>query len=65
MIEITPERLAELLKAENTLYLLKNGGVDDWDWYADSLTPEDGESSDDYDARVDAAVKAGTLTPTT
>lgn len=31
--------LAELLREEQKLKLLENGGVDNWEWYGDSLNP--------------------------
>lgn len=34
---ITEERLKELLEAEASLLALECGGVDNWDWYSDSL----------------------------
>lgn len=64
MTEIEPARLAALLKAENTLRMLRFGGVDNWDWYGDSLNPDEGKSASEYDDEVDAAL-AGTLTPNT
>lgn len=53
---ITFSRLAELLKAELELQALHDGGVDNWDWYDDSMPDEA-----DLDA-IDEAAKAGTLT---
>lgn len=37
MIEITEERYEELLDAEKKLDALEAGGVDNWQWYGDSL----------------------------
>lgn len=34
--------LAELLREEQKLKLLENGGVDNWEWYGDSLNPDNG-----------------------
>jgi len=53
---ITFPRLAELLKAELKLQALHDGGVDNWDWYGDSMPDEA-----DLDA-IDEAAKMGTLT---
>lgn len=36
-VTITKKRLAELLTAEDKLRCLENGGVDNWEWYGDSL----------------------------
>lgn len=46
-IKISKERLAHLLRREQELKLLENGGVDDWEWYGDSLNPDDGITYDD------------------
>lgn len=46
-VEISKERLAELLRKEQELRLLENGGVDNWDWYDYSLNPDDGITYDD------------------
>lgn len=37
MTEISAERLAELEDKEEKLDALEAGGVDNWDWYGDSL----------------------------
>lgn len=34
---MSPERYAELLKAEKTLTALRNHGVDNWEWYDDAM----------------------------
>lgn len=60
---ISMERLAELLIAEQTLNLLQRGGVDNWDWYGDSLNPEEGPSIDDITDQINAQAEDGTLTP--
>lgn len=44
---VDESRLAELLKEEQKLTLLENGGVDNWEWYGDSLNPDDGITYDD------------------
>lgn len=36
-ITISKERYEELLDCEAKLIALENGGVDNWDWYDDSL----------------------------
>lgn len=36
-VTISSERYAELLKAEEELSALHAGGVDDWEWYNESL----------------------------
>lgn len=37
MVEITEERYKELIDREKKLLALEAGGVDNWEWYADSL----------------------------
>ena len=44
---VNESRLAELLREEQKLTLLENGGVDNWEWYGDSLNPDDGITYDD------------------
>ena len=38
MIEITEERYKELMHSEKVLNALYAGGVDNWDWYDESLS---------------------------
>lgn len=38
MPEISEERYKELLDAEKELQALHAGGVDNWEWYGQSLT---------------------------
>ena len=35
--QLTPERIEELLRSERKLRALERGGVDDWEWYGESL----------------------------
>lgn len=37
MIQLTEARIKELLKAERKLNALEAGGVDNWEWYSESL----------------------------
>lgn len=39
---VDENRLAELIRNEQKLTLLENGGVDNWEWYEDSLNPDNG-----------------------
>ena len=55
-IEINKNRLAELLRKEQELRLLENGGVDDWEWYGESLYPDDGVTYLDIQYMSDDAV---------
>lgn len=47
-ITITKEEYFRLKRSEMALNLLEIGGVDNWEWYSESLNP-DGE--DDFDTR--------------
>lgn len=40
-ITITKDEYFRLRKAELKLTLLENGGVDNWEWYGESLNPDD------------------------
>lgn len=42
MYLVSENRLAELIREEQKLKLLENGGVDNWEWYENSLNPGDG-----------------------
>ena len=55
-VEISRERLAKLLRKEQELRLLENGGVDNWDWYGDSLNPDDSITYDDIQDMSDDEV---------
>ena len=55
-VEISKERLAKLLRKEQELRLLENGGVDDWDWYEESLNPDDGITYDEIQDMSDDEV---------
>jgi hypothetical protein len=57
-VEISLERLAELLKSEARLIALERGGVDDWDFYCESLDSAYGEIE-----KIDERLEDGTLTP--
>ena len=36
-VTITVEEYTQLLDAQNKLSALENGGVDNWEWYSESL----------------------------
>jgi len=40
-VTITKKEYEELLESADTLRKLENGGVDNWEWYHESLTAED------------------------
>lgn len=50
-VTISKEEYLRLLKSEEKLSLLEAGGVDNWDWYSESLFPDCDESGngEDYD----------------
>lgn len=50
VVTMKRKRLVDLLKAEEELLLLESGGVDNWEWYSESLNP-DGE--EDFFERMD------------
>lgn len=56
MIQVDEKRLAELLREEWKLRALERGGVDNWDWYDDSLFPEDNETLDDIEDTSDEKI---------
>ena len=43
MVTITKKEYDELLKDSEILYKLHRGGVDNWEWYYESLKDEDDE----------------------
>lgn len=55
-VEVSKERLAKLLRDERELQLLESGGVDNWEWYDDSLYPDDGITYDDIQDMSDDEV---------
>lgn len=52
-ITITKKEYVELLKADKELTLLHIGGVDNWEFYGDSLNPDDGKSYEDHCEEID------------
>ena len=44
-MEISKERLINLLKAEAKLDFLEGAGVDNWEWFGEALHGDDLESS--------------------
>lgn len=59
MITISKAAYAMLRKADAKLNLLEAGGVDNWDWYGDSLNPDGEASYSDICKEIDEEVKAG------
>jgi len=52
-VTITKKRLDDLLKAEAELDALHAGGVDNWEWYYESLKNADLAEDDDEDDEED------------
>lgn len=52
-ITITKEEYISLLKQEVRLNMLENGGVDNWEWYGESLNPEGEESYEDLCKQIE------------
>jgi len=53
-IEITISEYKKLLKQAARLNLLDNGGVDNWEWYSESLYPDnDDKTYDDLCEEID------------
>jgi hypothetical protein len=54
-IEITISEYKKLLKQAARLNLLDNGGVDNWEWYSESLYPDnDDKTYDDLCEEIDS-----------
>lgn len=45
-VNMPRSRYLALLNADEKLNRLEAGGVDNWEWYGDSLNPDEGESFD-------------------
>lgn len=52
-ITISVSAYKELLKDAEKLRRLENGGVDNWDWYGDSLYPDGEEGFDAFCDELD------------
>ncbi|TDI97004.1 MAG: hypothetical protein E2O29_01855 [Deltaproteobacteria bacterium] len=51
-ITITKEEYLSLKCAQEELDRLEVGGVDNWEWYEDSLNPDGSLSLDDYKEKL-------------
>ncbi len=51
-ITISKEEYVRLRIADETINLLDIGGIDNWEWYGESLNPDGGESFDDMEERI-------------
>ena len=56
-VKITLKEYKRLLKKQAELNMLERGGVDNWEWYGESLNPEysTGESLDEVEEEIDNA----------
>ena len=49
LVLVGKKELAQLKADSKTLRLLHAGGVDNWEWYSDSLNAEDDQDDDEDD----------------
>jgi len=49
---ISKKEYYQLKCAQNELMLLESGGVDNWEWYSESLHPKGEESYSDYNDKL-------------
>lgn len=57
MIQVEESRLAELLRKEWKLQALEAGGVDNWEWYDESLFhPDEGKTLNDIENMSDREI---------
>lgn len=51
-IEITKQEYFNLRKSSEILNRLENGGVDNWDWYSDSIYDENLQDFDEFEEEL-------------
>lgn len=56
-VTISAKEYRKLRYAAAELMLLESGGVDNWDWYSESLYSEGGESLDDLKEQIDQEIE--------
>lgn len=57
MVQVEESRFAELLREEWKLQALEAGGVDDWEWYDESLFhPDEGKTLNDIENMSDREI---------
>ncbi len=56
-ITISKKEYRRLLKASEKIDLLEAGGVDNWEWYSESLNPEGNYSYRDICEQIDEEYK--------
>ncbi len=52
MIKITKEEYIRLRMCEEELNRLEIGGVDNWEWYSESLYPDDKDDLDTFEEKL-------------
>jgi len=57
-VSITKKDYVRLLKADAELNRLNLGGVDNWEWYGDSLNPDGEKDIDDVFEEIEKRVEA-------
>lgn len=55
-VTISKKEYVNLLLSDKKLHMLECGGVDNWEWYGESLNPEDEESFSDYKDKLKAEI---------
>lgn len=55
-VTISKQEYANLKKSQVKLQMLEGGGVDNWDWYGDSLNPDGEPSYSDLCDEIDAEI---------
>lgn len=60
-IKISAERYLSLLTSEEILCRLNNGGVDNWEWYGESLYGEDCQDLDEWEQKTKQSIEKGEI----
>lgn len=58
-ITIRKQEYFNLRLSQEILDRLEAGGVDNWDWYSDSLNPDEGESLEEFEERLKKEILGG------
>lgn len=56
-VTISKDEYLSLRKAELTLNLLEAGGVDNWEWYGESLNPDGEPSFEEKEEKLIESIK--------
>jgi len=51
-VTISKQDYFDLRFTEEKMRLLEAGGIDNWEWYGESLHPDDGETLNDVEAQL-------------